>query len=46
MDVVGPLAIAAEANINGLYDVPDRPRRLDELAKPMEANGVTFGTLG
>ncbi|CAJ1364459.1 unnamed protein product [Effrenium voratum] len=26
----------AQANINGLYDVPDRPRRLDELAKPME----------
>ncbi|CAJ1378023.1 unnamed protein product [Effrenium voratum] len=27
---------AAQAKINSLYDVPDRPRRLEELAKPVE----------
>ncbi|CAJ1418634.1 unnamed protein product [Effrenium voratum] len=26
----------AQANINGLYDLPDRPRRLDELEKPVQ----------
>ncbi|CAJ1393002.1 unnamed protein product [Effrenium voratum] len=27
---------AAQAKINSLYDVPDRPRRLDEMQKPIE----------
>ena len=39
--VVGPGVTsdgrALQAKINSLYDVPDRPRRLDEIQKPIEA---------
>ena len=39
--VVGPGVTsdgrALQAKINSLYDVPDRPRRLDEMQKPIEA---------
>ena len=37
---------ALEAKINSLYDVPDRPRRLEELAKPVEAACLPLTSFG